>query len=118
MGSAILIQSYFWAGGLRDCETEVILSILPEKKRCLLEVAISRGAKWISIDRRLASCGMCGELFAQPIVTYTQNKQRMELHGVCPNCGDEHGIEWSEYDELLCPRCGAKRTLQLAGFWD
>lgn len=109
-------------GGLSDCDPETAMNVLPERARQQFVRAFEQGAARFGIDRRLAVCDFCGEIFALPVVDYTWNGNQSVLYGVCPSCGRDGGmsrkIPEAELIQRACPKCGAGVELQHGGNWD
>ncbi len=104
-------------GGLRDCEWETILGVLPEEGKRALERAVQDGAKQVSVTRRIYACPSCKMVYALPVVSYTMNDRRQELYGFCPQCGKAGGSA-GEDAVFCCPVCEGELILRQTGHWD
>lgn len=106
----------FVGGGLRDCEMETALSVIPGNLS--FEQVIRSGARF-EIERDIAVCHRCRKLLTIPYVTYWYPEN--EVHHVtsaCPECGGLPTRLGTTIKSVPCPVCGQDMKLLDDGHWD
>ncbi len=111
-------KELYTGGGLGDCKLRTILAALDENGRKLLADEINRGAKYVSITRKLSVCDVCSTIQALPVVSYTLDGNEKKIFGSCSQCGKAGDVLRQELDGARCPECGASVTIQQVGNWD
>lgn len=102
--------------GRMDCVPSFFLSTLSQKQNKKLNKAIKKGADRIVLERFPSVCQMCGEIFAQPVVTYYIKETEYKLFGYCTKCSSDKCEIVS--DKAQCPECKAEIIFKQDGLWD
>lgn len=109
-------RQLFLGSGRMDCVPLSFISTLPKKQQKALDKAMKKGAAQIVLERFASVCKKCGELFAQPVVTYYLNDSEYKIFGFCPKCSSDKCDIVS--DKVLCPDCRTEISLKETGLWD
>lgn len=99
-----------------DCEPSSFMSTLHKKQSANLEKAMKKGAVGIVLSRQPSICKKCGEIFAQPVVSYSLDGAEYKLNGFCSKCSsDKFEIIG---DTAFCPECKSEIVIRYVGKWD
>lgn len=109
-------KQLFLGSGRMDCVPSYFIPTLKKKQVGKLNNAMKKGADRIVLERFASVCEKCGELFAQPVVTYYLKDNEYKLGGYCPKCSSAKSVIVN--NKAPCPECKAEIAFRQVGVWD
>lgn len=112
-------QTFHIGGGLKSIFFSSIIEVVEERLKEKLMELQQEGAQNFMLIYGIHNCEYCHELFALPIIHYTQHKIAKQLYGSCPKCHTPVLSYKGENEEIYCPQCKKKPlSISQLGFWD